>query len=129
MSLIQKLFIENIRYFRKVKKLSQQEVAEKSGMLASTYNRIENMKVTPSIDTAEKIAKALEISFVELFQDRKITNKTLNQKIALIESLSDYNKNVVSIMMDTVFEKDTLEKEQYIKMNKRLTELNKIRKS
>ncbi|WP_452600540.1 helix-turn-helix domain-containing protein [Pontimicrobium sp. MEBiC06410] len=129
MSLIQKLFIENIRYFRKVKKLSQQEVAEKSGMLASTYNRIENMKVTPSIDTAEKIAKALEISFVELFQDRKITNKTLNQKIALIESLSDYNKNVVSIMMDTVFEKDTLEKEQYIKMNKRLTELNKITKS
>ncbi|WP_452598622.1 helix-turn-helix domain-containing protein [Pontimicrobium sp. MEBiC01747] len=129
MSLIQKLFIENIRYFRKVKKLSQQEVAEKSGMLASTYNRIENMKVTPSIDTAEKIAKALEISFVELFQDREISNKTLNQKIALIESLSDYNKNVVSIMMDTVFEKDTLEKEHYIKMNKRLTELNKIRKS
>jgi len=48
------------------------------------------------------------------------------QKLYMLEKLSGYNPNVVEIMMDTVIEKDTLEKAQDMKMKARLKELNNI---
>ena len=45
----------------------------------------------------------------------------------MINSMSDYNKNVVEILLDSIIEKDKLEKTQDIKMSNRLKELNSIR--
>ncbi len=127
MDSIQQQFSNNLKSIRKEKKLSQQVIANRSGMLASTYNRIENMKVTPSIDTVEKIATAMEVPFVELFQSRELIDKTIVQKLEIINTLSEYNKNVVEILFDSIIEKDKLEKSQEVKMKKRLEELEKAR--
>lgn len=127
METIQDIFFSSIRQIRKSKKMSQQDVAEKSNMLASTYNRIENRKVSPSIDTVLKIAKALEVPFINLFQSDEIIDKSITQKLHMIENLSSYNKNVIEVMIDTVIEKDQLEKLQNAKMKSRLAELNKTR--
>lgn len=128
MSTIQKQFSENLKAIRKEKKLSQQAIADKSDMLASTVNRIENMKVAPSIETVERIATAMEVNFIDLFQSTKISDKSIAQKLQMINSLSEYNRKVVEIMIDTVLEKDKLEKVQGLKMKNRLAELDKIRK-
>lgn len=128
MSEIQNRLSNNLNAIRKEKKLSQQAIADKSDMLASTYNRIENMKVTPSIDTVDRIAKAMEVDFIDLFQSREISDKSVIQKLEMINSLSEYNKNVVEILLDSIIEKDKLEKTQQIKMKKRLAELNEVRK-
>ncbi|MDC9723405.1 MAG: helix-turn-helix transcriptional regulator [Urechidicola sp.] len=128
MSDIQELFSNNLKAIRKEKGLSQQSIADLSGMIASTYNRIENMKVSPSIDTVEKIANAMDVTVSDLFQSRELSDKSLVQKLEMINELSDYNRNVLEIMMDTVLEKDKLEKTQEIKMKKRLIELENVRK-
>jgi transcriptional regulator with XRE-family HTH domain len=128
MSSIQELFSENLKAFRKEKKLSQQDVAERSDMLASTFNRIENMKVVPSIDTVERIASAMEIDFIDLFQPREISDKSIVKKLEMLNYLSEYNRSVVEILLDSIIEKDKLEKQKEIKMKKRLDELDKVRK-
>nr|WP_321232900.1 helix-turn-helix transcriptional regulator [uncultured Psychroserpens sp.] len=128
MSLVQQLLSDNLKAIRKEKKVSQQYIAERSDMLASTYNRIENMKVSPSIETIERIANAINVPFAELFQSREISDKSITQKLEMISSLSDYNKSVVEILLDSIIEKDKLEKTQEIKMKKRLADLDKARK-
>ena len=54
--------------------------------------------------------------------------KSIVEKLEMIDGLTDYNRNVLEIMMDTVFEKDKLEKAQEVKMKKLLEELEKVRK-
>lgn len=127
MSPIQQLLSDNLKAIRKEKKISQQYIAERSDMLASTYNRIENMKVSPSIETIERVALAIDVPFADLFQSREIKDKSVAQKLEMINGLSDYNKNVINIMLDSVIEKDRLETLQDVKMKKRLAELNAIR--
>lgn len=129
MGTVQQTLSKNLKAIRKEKKLSQQYIAERSDMLASTYNRIENMKVSPSIDTLERIASAIDIPFAELFQSREISDKSVIQKLEKIESLSEYNQSVVGILLDSIIEKDALEKSQEVKMKRRLEELGQVRKN
>jgi hypothetical protein len=49
-------------------------------------------------------------------------------KVIMISDLSEYNKNVVTILFDSMIEKDRVEKLQDVKMKSRLAELNAIRK-
>jgi transcriptional regulator with XRE-family HTH domain len=127
MSTIQEIFSENLKAIRKEKKISQQYIAERSDMLASTYNRIENMKVSPSIETIERIADAIGVPFVELFQSREISDKSLLQKLEILNQMSEYNQSVVGILLDSIIEKDKLEKSLDVKKKSRLEELEKIK--
>ncbi len=128
MKTIQEILSENLRRIRKSKGFSQQKLGELSGMLASTYSRIEGMKVTPTIETVDKIANALEVNIHSLLNDSDAKSNSLHDRILRIESLSEYNQKVINLMIDTVIEKDKLERNQEIKMNKRLEELKEIRK-
>lgn len=126
MKTIQEILSENLKRLRKNKGYSQQKLGEQSGMLASTYNRIESMKVTPTIETVEKIANALDVSTFSLLNDADTKTNSLHDRILRIESLSEYNQKVINIMIDTVIEKDNLERNQELKMNKRLDELREV---
>jgi len=125
MSTAKEILSENLKAIRKQKNISQQYIAERCDMLASTYNRIENMKVSPSIDTIEKIALAIEVPIAELFQSQNISDKSLVQKLEKINSISEYNQNVVGILLDSIIEKDKLEQDRDYKMKSRLEELEK----
>ena len=127
MSTAKEILSENLKAIRKQKNISQQYIAERCDMLASTYNRIENMKVSPSIDTIEKIALAIEVPIAELFQSQNISDKSLVQKLEKINSLSEYNQNVVGILLDSIIEKDKLENSQQVEMKKRLDELKYLK--
>lgn len=125
--MIQEIFSENLKAIRKEKKISQQYIAERSDMLASTYNRIENMKVSPSIETIERIADAIGVPFVELFQSREISDKSLVQKLEILNQMSEYNQSVVGILLDSIIEKDKLERSLDIKKKSRLEELQEVK--
>ncbi len=51
----------------------------------------------------------------------------LAQKLSIIIDLSEYNKNVVNILLDSMIEKDRVEKLQDVKMKSRLAELERVR--
>lgn len=50
-----------LRELRKNLYLSQEDLAGRSGMTASTINRLENGKHTPRLGTIRKLAKALKV--------------------------------------------------------------------
>lgn len=85
--------IDKIKYHRKRQKLSQKKVAEIAGISQAAYAKIENGTTEKfSIDVAKGIAKALEVSFNELFdielpeaqadEQLRIENQKLKQQIA-----------------------------------------------
>jgi transcriptional regulator with XRE-family HTH domain len=57
----------SLRSLRKRKKLTQEEVARKTGLLRCNVGRLENREAAPTIATLEKMARALEIPICQLF--------------------------------------------------------------
>lgn len=56
-----------VRYYRRIKDMTQKELAEKVGCSYVTINNIELNKVEPTAYTAGLISKALGVKFEELF--------------------------------------------------------------
>ncbi len=59
---------------RKERKLTQEEVANASGLSRVSYCNIENGKRNPSVSTAKKIASVLGIDWTTFFTDDKSDN-------------------------------------------------------
>ncbi len=69
---LKKNLAENIRRFRKEKKLTQFEFAELCGVNENTMRSIEQSNVWPKIDTLEKIILTLDIKPYELFKPKNV---------------------------------------------------------
>lgn len=61
----------NIRKYRRIKEMTQQELADKTDLSHGYIREIESLKMkkTFSLDAVEKIANALEIEFIHLFEE------------------------------------------------------------
>ena len=103
-----------IKKIREAKGLSQKEVALSCKMDMGNYSRIENGKTDPSFNTVVKIAKALGVELYELFntntmyKDISTYDKTLIDKITLIEQLDKKEKQAFFVMLDALVNKKRL---------------------
>ncbi|HEY3248122.1 MAG TPA: helix-turn-helix transcriptional regulator [bacterium] len=61
-----------IRELRQAKGLTANELARRSGVLRPNVSRLEGGKHVPTIDTLERIARALHVSLVELLPPQKV---------------------------------------------------------
>ncbi len=107
-------FGENVRKTREAKGLAQKQVALACKMDPAQYSRIEHNKTDPSLSTVFKIAKALGVSVAELFsaddlfKDVNSVDKSLMEKIALIEQLDKKEKSAFFVMLDALVAKKKL---------------------
>lgn len=124
----QEILSQNLKRIRKEKKLSQVLIAEKSGVITSTYSRVESCQVSPNLSTLEKLTEAMGVPMAEFFREEPKIEVTILDKLERIESMSEYNQQVFTVLLDTLSEKDRLEKSQDVKMKNRLVELEAIRK-
>ena len=60
---------ERLRILREEKKLSQGDIEKRSGLLRPYISRVENGHTVPSIETLEKLARALEVPLFVLFYE------------------------------------------------------------
>ena len=60
---------DRLRALRDEKKLSQGDIEKKTGLLRCYISRVENGHTVPSVETLEKMARALEIPMYKLFYD------------------------------------------------------------
>lgn len=60
---------DNIRKYRKIKNITQKELGETVGISNTYLSDIETGRTNPSIKTLKKIAKGLEINYMELLKD------------------------------------------------------------
>ncbi len=60
---------ERLRAIREEKKLSQEDVEKRAGLLRCYISRVENGHTVPAIETLETMARALEVPLYQLFYD------------------------------------------------------------
>ncbi len=105
---------DKIKKVREAKDFTQKQVALMLDMDQSQYSKIEKGKTDPTTSTLEKISKALGIEVAELFasddifKDVNSADKTLIEKIRLIEQLDDKEKVSIYNIIDGLFAKKKL---------------------
>jgi len=60
---------DRLRELREQKKLSQGDIEKRTGLLRCYISRVENGHTVPTIETLEKLARALEVPLYQLFYD------------------------------------------------------------
>jgi len=60
---------DRLRTLRDAKNLSQGDIEKRTGLLRCYISRVENGHTVPSIETLEKLARALEVPMYQLFYD------------------------------------------------------------
>ena len=60
---------DRLRTLREEKNFTQGEVEKRTGLLRTYVSRVENGHAIPSVETLEKLARALEVPIYQLFYD------------------------------------------------------------
>jgi transcriptional regulator with XRE-family HTH domain len=58
---------DRLRELREAKMLSQGDIEKRTGLLRCYVSRVENNHTVPSVETLEKLARALEVPMYQLF--------------------------------------------------------------
>lgn len=101
----------NIKRFRKLKNLSQKQVALAIDVAQAQYSIIESGKTIPTVPTLEKIARVLEIEIIDLIKnpsDEENINISILEKIKLIDSLDEVEKEALFKIIDMAIAKKKL---------------------
>ncbi len=91
---------KRIRELRKIKKMSQEQLAEKADLHPSLIGKMERAEINPTIVSLGKISKAFNISLSEflLFPgDKKISDvdvQTLNTAVEILEQALDQARKI-----------------------------------
>jgi transcriptional regulator with XRE-family HTH domain len=104
-------FGERITYGRKQKKLTQNDLVKTVGTSGVIIGKYERNEIKPSIDTAAKIAEALNVTIDYLVKDaeyQNIDDATL-KRMQNIEKLTPEDKSHVYAMLDAFFAKSKLQ--------------------
>jgi transcriptional regulator with XRE-family HTH domain len=66
---------DKLKELRETKNLSQGDIEKRAGLLRCYISRVENGHPVPSVDTLEKMARALEVPMYRLFTDAEHIKK------------------------------------------------------
>ena len=105
---LQEIFIDNLKFFRKQKKLTQMELTLAIDKGYNYINGVEQGKLFPSVEVIEKLAEVLEISPAALFDEnsiakniRKLNKEYLAEEISKdlrTALLQDFKKELTKIL-------------------------------
>lgn len=89
---------DNIRNLRKKKSLTQERLAELANINTTYLGKIERGESSPTIDTLAKIAKALDMSLLDLlyFESEDISEIIKNHKV--VEVTMEYINKIKKIL-------------------------------
>jgi len=96
---------------RKAKKMTLEELSEKSGVPASTLKKISaGITTNPNLDTVQAIAKALGCTLDDFDDNPKNENNAFlfKEEKSLIQkyrTLDDYGKSTIDLMLDREYER------------------------
>jgi transcriptional regulator with XRE-family HTH domain len=100
-------FGQRIGYARKQIKMTQSDLGKAVGTSGDIIGKYERDEIKPSIDTAAKIAEALNVTIDYLVKDgeyQNIDNDAL-KRLRLLEKLPSEDKSHIYALMDAFFAK------------------------
>ncbi len=97
-------FGQRLSIVRKKRNMTQKEIGKHVGMVPDLVSRYERDAIVPSIETAAKFAKALDISLDYLVLGHEPPEATtpagINQKLQQVETLPDADRAHVFAVID-----------------------------
>lgn len=109
-------FGEKLVILRKEKGWSQTELAKRIGVHLGHISRIEHGKASPSIDVLKRTCTALGVSADYLLDDDadeatpiEIRDKTMAEKLKLIDELPDKDRATIVHMIETMLTKKKIQ--------------------
>ncbi len=98
---------KSIRRLRKEKNITLEELSSKSGVALATLSRMENDKMTGTLDSHERICKALGASLADLYREVEDESKTVETvpKHKRTEHFVHANKAVYELLVSKTFGK------------------------
>lgn len=94
----------NIQRIRKLRQLSQKEIAVAISMPQGQYSRIENGKVVATLPTLQKIAEVFSVSVAELLREDTASTEEVDlpllEKIRLLDTLEEKEKGAILTVID-----------------------------
>ena len=104
MAELRRTFIQNLKYYRKLKGLRQLDLALEIGKSTNYINSIENGKYFPSPETIEKIAEILEIEPIRLFiQENPDSNEKIKEEKTDLKAMENLLRELISKDITKVF--------------------------
>lgn len=90
-------FANNLKTFRKLRKLTQEQLAEMVGVDFRYISLLENAKSFPSCELIERLTDALEISYTDLFLfEEELSREQLQKQcINMLKKLSTNNLKTI----------------------------------
>ena len=101
MTHFQELFIENLRFFRKKRGISQLKFSEMINISPNYLNAVENGKNFPSLEVLQQIADTLEVLPYQLFIEQQVDTAQI-QMNALIPDLIRINQQFSKEIMELI---------------------------
>jgi transcriptional regulator with XRE-family HTH domain len=97
-------FGQKVAFCRKEKKMSQAELGKLSGINGDIIGKYERDEMKPSIETARKLADALEVSLDYLVGDRdlKVLDKKTLQRLEDIAKLPEADRQNIFYTLDNL---------------------------
>lgn len=95
--MLKEQFAKNLKTIRKSRKLTQEQLAEIVNIDFRYISFLENAKSFPSCDLIEKLSKALNVNYTDLFMDEENMSREQIKKqlIETIELLDNKNLNIL----------------------------------
>jgi transcriptional regulator with XRE-family HTH domain len=91
--------MENLRAIRKAKKMSQEDLAEASGVSQGAISKIERGEMNITLETITQIAKALDVHPVQLFPLPELQRRALDAIQAIDPARQDAALTVLEAMV------------------------------
>lgn len=91
MNLVLKLIAENLKRLRKERRLTQEQLAERVGVMTQTISNIENSKSYPEFATLCGIIHALEIRPCDIFKEPGVDDFMTEEKF--LSKISEFFPN------------------------------------
>ena len=97
-------FGQKMAFCRKEKKISQAEIGKRANINGDIVGKYERDEMKPSIDTAKKLADALDVSLDYLVGDAdlRVLDKKTMQRLEDIEKLPSEDKNNIFYTIDNL---------------------------
>lgn len=99
-------FIDNLKYYRKQKGITQEKLAELCDVATSTIGCIESFQQNPSFDLLFKIAEVLEVNPADLFY-RDATNTKGLDIVHKLSSIPEQPRESIELMISDLADKYT----------------------
>ena len=105
---ILKIFGKRLRSLRRAKDMTQEQVAERAGLSLQSVGEIERGRGNPTLVNVERLAAALDVELMELFDlgDVKMTREQAVQELlSLLDGATEEQVRALLTMVRVLFQK------------------------